>query len=556
MNIESDEQRFSETHEQVEHNCAIVGVYDPAGDPVSIAHTLLHNMNHRGQEGSMIAVQNRNNTFDVRGGIGWVSQAYSADDLSYLRKDSPLLAVGQNRYSTSGSLDTYQPYVAGMHGFSEENVLLYAPNHASDFLGEQVALTHNGNLTNAMKLLAELPEDLQKLALNDTGVAFLHMIHNKGGNWQEKIIQTVEKCEGAFNFIIAACGKMYAYRDPWGFRPLSIGSFTSNENEKEGYVFASENGAFPSAKVKFMRDVFPGEGVVIDPNADNPIQTFYIDSRTNAVNLAQCIFELIYFASPDSVIFGKPVSQIRRALGRVLARKDASIGFIPDIIVPVQHSGITYAEGYASEMIHQLLSHPEQFGFDPSDQEKIYEKAASLQTQTALVANIYANGRSFIAPDERGQINLTKHRGDASVLVGKKRRVLIDDSIVRGGASKRAVKLLKDEETEGAEVHLRLGFGVRHPCYMGVDFATYGELIIPQAGEEGLAVALGADSVNILTPLEILEIVVGKDKMQELGDNNVNEGVIFQRGGYCGACILRERFYPTDVSGVYRKNLH
>lgn len=552
MDIEAGRQGFVETHEQVEHHCAIVGVYDPAGDPVSIAHKLLHNMNHRGQEGSMIAIQNRDNTFDIRGGPGWVSQAYSADDLNYLRRNSPLLAVGQNRYSTSGSLDTFQPYITGVHGFDQEHVMASAADYISEFSGEQMALAHNGNLTNAMQLLAELPEELQKLALNDTGVAFLHMIHNQGKNWQEKIIQTAEKCEGAFNFVIAVDGKIYAYRDPWGFRPLSIGSFTSTDNGKEGYVVASENGAFPSAKVKVMRDVLPGEGVVIDPNADT-VQTFYIDSRTNVVHLAQCIFELIYFASPDSVIFGKPVSQIRRELGRVLARKDASVGFLPDVIVPVQHSGITYAEGYASEMIRQLLSHPEQFGFDPSDQEKIHESAASLQTQTALVANIYANGRSFIAPHERGQINLTKHRGDASVLLGKKKRVLIDDSIVRGGASKRAVKLLKDGETEGAQVHLRLGFGVRHPCYMGVDFATYEELIIPQVGEDGLSDALGADSVSILTPLEILEAVLGKDKMHELGDGDVKEGVIFQRGGYCGTCILNERFYPTDVSGVYRK---
>ncbi|GEM_PF-54832 len=538
-----------ETEERVEHHCAIVGVYDPDGNPVDTAHAMLYHMNHRGQEGSMIAVEQSDGIYDKRGGPGWVSQAYTKDDLHALRSRQPVIANGQNRYSTSGELDVYQPFVTGFGGFDEKIVKERYPQLWEAFIKNPFSLTHNGNLTNAMKLLSELPEELQTLAKNDTAVIFLHLVLAPGDTWQEKIRHVAGKCEGAANLIINANKMLYAFRDPWGFRPLSIGKLPfRGEGTRQGYVVASENGPFDASEVEFVRDVLPGEGVVID---EHGVRTFFVDERVEVGPLAQCIFELVYFAAPDSVVFGKEVSQIRREIGRVLARKDAKRGFLPDVVVPIQHSGLTFAEGYASEMIYLLLIHPEYFGLEHLSQEALAQKASSLQTQTGLVANIYANGRSFINPDERAQVNSAKHRADRSV-VNDAVVALIDDSIVRGGASKRAILRLR--KAGAKEIHLRCGYPyVRHACFMGVDFQSEKELIVNQVGEEGVASAIDADSLDLVTTRELLEVVVGKERFKEIDVSG--EVVLFQRGGFCGSCIFTKPHYPVDVRGVYAKVL-
>jgi amidophosphoribosyltransferase len=545
----AEQEPIRQTEKEPEHHCAIVGVYDPDGDPTGVAHILLYHMNNRGQEGSMIAVERSDGTFDKRGGPGWVSQAYTKEDIQILREGHPLTACGQNRYSTSGGLDVFQPFVSGFGSFEVNTVARESPQMLIELVSDKnrYGFAHNGNLTNATRMLDRLPDPAKCLAPNDTGVAFLTLALAQG-NWEERIRSMVSRSEGAANFVINADGKIYAYRDPWGFRPLSIGKLPSRgEGTRQGYVVASENAAFSANGITYVRDVLPGEGIVID---ESGVRMFYLDERVTMVDLAQCMFELVYFAAPDAVIFGKHVSEIRREIGALLARKDVAKGFLPDRIVPIQHSGIPFAEGYAAEMIRAFVAHPEAFGYDPDDRETVARKAGNLQTETGLVANIYAKGRTFIAPGERAEINTVKHRGDPVVVKGRK-VVVIDDSIVRGNTQRVAIRLLR--EAGALEVHSRNGFPpVRHPCFMGVDFPTSQELIVNNPdGEEGIKKAIQADSLDFVTPRELLEIVIGPSRLRVIDD--ADDHTVYERGGHCGACIIREQKYRTDVTGVFSK---
>jgi len=466
----------------IEHHCAIVGVYDPDGDPVTASYALLFHMNNRGQEGSMIVTQSTTGLFRRKGGAGWVSYAYTNDDIVGLRDAKPVTAVGQNRYSTSGGLHVIQPFVTGKGGFTQNIIHKRAPSFEKELLSRPFALAHNGNLTNARVLLKKLPKSVQKLAKNDTGVAFLTLALAGGNTWEKRIREMVGSCEGAANFIISAEGKIFAYRDPWGFHPLSVGRLMPSEGIRQGYIVASENAGFRSNGISFVRDVRPGEGIVID---ENGVHTLFMDERSNRVHTARCVFELVYFASPDSVIFGSSVSTVRRNIGKLLAQKDIRNGFIPDVIVPVQHSGIPFSEGYAKEMIYQVLNDPSLVGLRKSDTKAIAQRVAELQTQTGLVANIYANGRSFIAPGSRIEINTVKHRADMSVVRGK-RVALIDDSLVRGSTAGVTMNLLRMAGAK--EVHFCVGYPfVRNPCFMGIDFASPEELIVNRVGERNVA---------------------------------------------------------------------
>lgn len=537
-----------------EHHCAIVGVYDPDGDPVQIAHILLYHQNHRGQEGAMIAVEKPDGSFEKRGGVGWVSHAFTKEDLERLQDGRPMTANGQDRYSTSGGFDIFQPIVFGFGGYSKEHLTDTPDDLMAQLSRDHFGISHNGNLTNAMTLLAGLPPEAQRLVKNDTGIAFLLLALSEKETFEERIMDMAQACEGAANFVINAKGKIYAYRDPWGFRPLSIGRLPGRgEGTRQGYVVSSENAAFISNNIEFVRDVLPGEGVVID---ESGVQTFFVDKRADLTQLAQCVFEIVYFAAPDAVIFGKHVSTIRRDIGRLLAQKDIEQGIIPDIIVPVQHSGISYAEGYAQEMIEQVIKHPETFGIGPEDTQFIAQKASELQTVTALVANIYANGRTFIAPSERFAINTYKHRADPR-LVRRKKVVIIDDSLVRGNTTSVVAHLF--QQAGASEVHGRFGVLVRNPCFMGVDFATKREILAHQVDAEGnnvekaIAEKTGLDSVRSITPRELIEIVTGHEVAGSIESND--DHVIYRHSGYCGSCIIQQERYPVDVRGVYSKTI-
>jgi amidophosphoribosyltransferase len=527
----------------VEHKCAIVGIYDPDGEPVAETIRGLGHMNHRGQEGSKTAVSKRDG-FLVKGGPGWVSQAYTKTDIRILTETHSPIAVGQNRYSTSGDEQSLQPFYSNDEQYA--NIL---KNYNQKLLPGYIALTHNGDVTNAMDLYNELPEDLKLLAKNDTGIVFLHILIADGSTWEEKIKNTVNKCEGACNFIIGVndgeADKLVVYRDPYGFHPLSIARLPKkNEESRQGYAVMSETAPYSVLGAEYIRDVLPGEALVIDKNG---INTIFIDNRVSEVQLSQCIFELIYFSAPDSYIFGIHISELRRRIGASLADKYAEAGELPDVIMPVQHSGITYAEGFAARMIELLLRNPKKFGYDPDD-PRIPEIAASLQTKTGLVANIYANGRSFINPSERATVNQAKHRVDADV-VSWKRVVVIDDSIVRANAAITLVKLLI--EAHATDIVFASAFSfVRHPCFTGIDFHNPDELIINKVKDESeVAKVIKVNKIIILTPTELIRLVT---KDETLGMDGQDENEIYNRVGYCGSCILKNPNYPVKVNNLLK----
>src|SRR5260221_3438817 len=388
------------TPEKTPHNCGIFGMYlrEEMADAIPRSVIGLIALQHRGQEGAGAAITDAYGNVEMIKGSGLVKRVLTPEAIGSLKTQKPKMIVEQTRYSTSGGENAWQPY--------EE---------------EGLVLVHNGNFTNPRDLLEQLPSSLQKKAESDSWIIHQSILQEfrKTRNMKEAIINVVEQCDGAYNLIISGEGKMFGIRDPKGFHPMVLGELPDGK----GHVLASEPTALMKAGARYIRPINPGEGVVID---DDGVHTFFMDERTDLKNLSQCLFELIYFASPDSKIFGRYGTEVRRELGKSLARKDAAKGFLPDIIVPIEHSGRFAGEGYAQEMQTILLETPELFGLTDQEARKI---VPTLQLQTALIVNADAI-RSFIMPDgQRQDIISTKHRVDTHALAGK-RVALIDDSIV------------------------------------------------------------------------------------------------------------------------------
>src|SRR3989344_394086 len=356
----------------IRDNCAIAGVYSKTADIPQILLNGLVELNHRGQEGSGMILAN-------------------GKEFKML-KDSGLAGIGHNRYSTSGSLSEVQP-----------------------FLENGIGIAHNGNLTN-VKFLKEkyTIADSMEAAKSDTRVA-LAIINKMKGDAQERILAGVKELEGAFSFIFILKNSLIVVRDSLGFRPMSIGKL-----QRHGYVVASENSAFKSMGAEFLRDVLPGEVIKIDENGVNTL------TMMSFKKLAQCIFELIYIARPDSTVFGIPVMQFRLKQGEILARH------IPDVdfIVPVPRSGISAAIGIAGSEL---------------------AKKKGIVYMDGLYTNPYRasidGARTFIRPSGRDKAATEKYSANEQILKGKK-ICLIDDSIVRGSLRLVVEKVRKAGATE------------------------------------------------------------------------------------------------------------
>lgn len=324
-------QKELTSSEGIRHNCGIAGIF--ARDSVVTADLIvssLYSLNHRGQEGAGIFAVNQDGLSILFREAGLAKEIFSDDGnnqarerLNQLRKLQPRIAIGQDRYSTSGDLDAWQPFV-----------------------GQGLALVHNGNLTNAMELSENLPEEVRDKVVSDSQIVHQLILNSDGESYEAKISQILPLIEGAYNLILATKEKLFACRDPWGFRPLVIGELANNQ----GFIVASETAAITPIKgAKFLRDVLPGEGIMIDQNG---LRTFFIDKRKKR---AGCIFEKVYLSAPDSIDSGQSVSEARTSWGRMLAKIDAQNGFLPEAIVAVQQSGVTAAIGYAQEMIDQAF---------------------------------------------------------------------------------------------------------------------------------------------------------------------------------------------------------
>lgn len=482
-------------------HCGVFGVF---GSDTAALKTYygLHALQHRGQEACGIVTstitEKGKQVLNIVKGEGLVSEVF-ADPNLFEKELVGSSAIGHNRYSTTGSAK------------SRKNVQPFVVNYR---LGN-LAVAHNGNLTNAKVLREELVNEGAIFQTTTDTEVILHLIaRSKLNNQVEQIIEALNKLEGAFCLTILTDDKLIAARDPYGFRPLSIGKIDG------AYLAASETCAYDIQSAEFIREIEPGELVVIDNETLNSgeVKSYHLE-KSGTENEKHCIFEYIYFSRPDSFIFGHNVDKMRRRLGKVLARNHPVTD--PDgdkvIVISVPDSSNTTALGYQRELEKQEID---------------------SRLEIGLIRSHYI-GRTFIQPGQgnreigvRIKFNTVK-----GVLEGRT-IVIVDDSIVRGTTSKQLVKLIR--EANPKSIHLRISSSpITHPCFYGMDFPSKKELIANrQNGDiEAIRNYLEVDSLEYLTIDEMLEAV------SEAGENN-----------FCAACFSGD--YPTKVDQNFKKEIY
>jgi len=468
--------------------CGVVAIYGPA-EAAKLAYLGLHALQHRGQESAGI-VSSDEQRLHAHKAMGLVADIFTEDVLGRL---PGRLAIGHTRYSTTG-----------------DSALLNAQPIMVDCNKGMIALAHNGNLVNALAIRHKLEQQGSIFQTTSDTEVVVHLIaQSKEQTLPEAISDALRRIEGAFSLVLMTRDRVFAVRDPRGFRPLSMGRIPASESEKllgkkDSVVFASETCAFDLIGAVYERDVKPGEMVVVGPEGVS--SRFYSPS----VQRSSCIFEHVYFSRPDSVVFERPVVLSREKLGRQLA-KEASVE--ADIVVPVPDSGVTAAMGYSAE--------------------------SGIPFRFGLIRNHYV-GRTFIEPEQSVRdfgvkLKLNPVR---SLLVGK-RVILIDDSIVRGTTSKKIVRMVR--EAGAREVHFRISCPPTiSPCFYGVDTPSKKQLIAANKSVEEIRQFIGADSLAYLS-LEGMKQACGE------GETTT----------YCTACYTGK--YPTqwiDVDEIQPASVH
>ncbi len=468
--------------------CAVVGVYAP-GQPVGrMTLAGLIELNHRGHESAGIAVAN-GERIDVAKGHG-IAEVVFTFNQRVPELEGQLLALGHNRYSTSGGLCDAQPL--------EYNGLV---------------LTHNGNLTNASALRQEFepPSVNGERPVSDSAVALQVLARTEGRDWSTRIVRGLRHMRGAYSFVLATRDALFGVRDVRGFRPLVLGRVEG------GWVLASESCAFSRMEAEFVREIEPGELVKIDADG---VQTFHL-SPLSPPEPAPCIFELVYVARPDSVIFGRSVELFRKRTGEILARKAPVEA---DVVMPVPRSGISAAIGYASSAIAR-------------ERGIIYDNGLLTNAYSTLITGF----RTFIQPTGRDSAAVLKYSVIEPIVRGKD-LVVVDDSVVRGSFRRIAEKLRR---CGARSIHLRVAAPpLIGGCYYGVDFGD-GELLANRFPDlEERAHYLGVDSLVHVSWKELVETAIEA----ELPDWADDDPRVFAAHGFCGACMSYH--YPTEVAGV------
>jgi len=426
---------------QLHEECGVFGVFG-VENAASLTYYGLHSLQHRGQEGAGIVSVDREGKFCRMKGEGLVTEVFREECLQKLSGDR---AIGHVRYSTTG-------------GGGIENVQPFLFRHNSgDF-----ALAHNGNLVNSQLLVGYL-EDRGSLFQSSSDSEILAHLIKKETNRPNRpriyaIIDALNMLEGAFAFLIMTANRIYACRDKYGLRPLSIGRLGN------GYVISSETCAFDVIGAEFLRDVEPGEIVTIDRHGLR--SSDYSQYKRHLM----CAMEYIYFSRPDSDIEGCNVHSFRKETGRLLYREAPADA---DIVVGVPDSSLSAASGYS--------------------------EASGVPYEMGLIKNKYI-GRTFIQPSQELREKGVRMKLSAVKSVVKGKRVaLIDDSLVRGTTSRRIVTMLK--EAGAKEVHVRIASPpIIAPCFYGVDISTYDELACAHHTVEEVRQMLGADSLAFLSP--------------------------------------------------------
>jgi len=457
----------------IHEECGIFGIY---GHPeaANLTYLGLYALQHRGQEGAGICSSDGRQLF-LEKSMGLVADIFSE---KRLRRLPGYLAIGHNRYSTAGTsaLKNVQPIVA-------------------NFALGSLAIAHNGNLVSSYDLRTSLEDEGAIFQSSSDSEVIVHLIaHSKGYDFYERVIYAIKQISGSFSLLVLREKELIAIRDPFGVRPLSLG-------QKDGsYVIASETCAFDLIGATYIRDIEPGEVLIINEQGLTSLKPF------NSFRKAFCVFELIYFSRPDSNIFGGlNVNEMRKNFGRQLAKESDTDA---DLVIPVPDSGVPAALGY-SEM-------------------------SKIPFDYGLIRNHYI-GRTFIEPK-----NNIRHFGvkiklnPVRKLLEGKKLVVIDDSIVRGTTSKKIVKMLR--EGGGAkEVHLKISSPPTiGPCYYGIDTPTRSELIASSHLIEEIRKYVTADSLSYLS-IEGLK------------------NTIPDAHNYCSACF--DSNYPISFPGEHLNQL-
>ena len=417
--------------------CGLFGVFG-SENAAEMIYQGLFALQHRGQEGAGIVVSDGSKISTYKG-MGLVGDVFSERSLSELRGK---IGIGHVRYSTTGStrIQNVQPLVA----------------ECADGIW---AIAHNGNLVNAATLRNMYQQSGSIFQTSTDSEVLVHILADPLYRLRPRRVErALGELRGAFSFLLMTKDTVMGVRDPFGFRPLSIGKL------KNGFILTSETCSLPLSGAEYFRDVQPGELVTIDHEG---LHSSYFSERPE--HYAQCIFEHIYFAHPDSLLFGKNVHSVRMQYGRRLAQE---YPVEADIVIPIPDSGNSAALGYA----HQS-GIPLDFGF---------------------IRNHYV-GRTFIMPEEK----LRKTAADMKLavlpeVVRGKRVVAIDDSIVRGTTSSRRIAYLR--EAGAREVHVRISCPpIRYPCFYGIDFPTQQELVAASKSVDEIRQLIGADSLGYLS---------------------------------------------------------
>jgi len=454
--------------------CGLFGIYDHP-EAARLTYFGLYALQHRGQESAGIAVA-RDKRICSHKGMGLVADVFDDEHLAQLKGGS---AIGHVRYSTTGSsiLFNAQPFVV----------------HHSQ---RSYAVAHNGNIVNAHDLKTELEASGSIFQTTMDSEIFLHLfVKNLKYGFEQALIEAVSKLKGAFSFVVLTSkGEVIGIKDPHGFRPLCLGKLNGH------YVLASETCALDLVEAEFVRELDPGEIVIISQDGVKSI------APKAPVRKSFCIFEFIYFARPDSTIFGKNVYLTRKAHGRQLAR-EAPVA--ADLVMPFPDSGTYAALGYS--------------------------EASGIPFEMGMIRNHYV-GRTFIQPTQsmrdfgvRIKLNPVKE------LLRGKDIIIIEDSIIRGTTARTRVRTLR--EIGVRRVHMRVsGPPHRFPCHYGIDFSTKGELIAARMSVEEMRNAMGLDTLHYLSLPGLLE----------------STGVAEPESNFCKACF--DGCYPVEFNQQISKD--
>jgi amidophosphoribosyltransferase len=425
--------------------CAVVGIFGHE-EASKLAYFSLHSLQHRGQEAAGISSADGKKLHTIKD-RGLVTTVFNEDKLATLSGSS---AIGHTRYSTAG----------------DDSILDAQPVFARYDLGE-MSIVHNGNLTNADEVRTKL---IEKGAIFQTFMDTENLIHLIAKSSKDKlldrIIDAVQRIEGAFSLVFLSRSKMFAMRDRHGFRPLSLGRLPNG-----GYIVASETCAFDLVSATYIRDVEPGELLVFeDGKAPHSIKVYEPTPK-------HCIFEYVYFARPDSSVFGQSVYKARKEMGKELAKIDP---IEADLVVPVPDGGVPSAIGYAQE--------------------------SGIPYEMGIMRNHYI-GRTFIEPtQEMRDLKVKMKLSPMTDIIKGKRVIVVDDSIVRGTTSRRIIRMLK--EAGASEVHMRVSSPpTTDPCFYGVDTPSKENLIAANMTNAEICSYIEADSLAYLDAPALLRSV-------------------------------------------------